>query len=649
MMIKRLIGLLAFLITGAALAAGPNTTTPPLNLLNSEGAGAANYLVCSSGTVGNPPAWCTIGSRLVAGTNVTLSGTTAVTINASGVTPGGSANDIQYNSAGTALGGITLTNGQLIVGATSSTPLAKTMSGDCTLAASGAITCTGLSGAYFAISGPASSAKTFTFPNASATVLTTNAAVTVAQGGTGAATLSTGKPLFGAGTSAITTGTLSGSTTVLATSTGSLVSGDCVSIDASGNYIDAGGPCTTGGGGGTVTSALINQMAWYSSAGTTVVGLATANSGALITSSGGVPSIGKLPLANMATIAANTVLANNTASSSIPIAIALPSCSTSTSALIYTTSTNLGCNVFGTVVTQNTGTSGGNVPLLNGNNTYSGSANFTGTFQIGTQTMAFPASADTLAGLGTVETFTAAQTFTNGKLLLKGSSSGAGTLEAPAAASTYVWTFPAATGNVLTDATAITVAQGGTGLATLTANNVILGNGTSTPGFVAPSTSGNVLTSNGTTWTSAAPASAVQRWTLINSTSVTASMAPFSIAVSNEDILIVVSDVIFGPGGACEIAFSTNSGSSYSNYTVLNSGGGGAGSYGNILLTGLHLGSVNSLVEISGNPDTTNPAINSSNFANSFSFNPGAAITNIKIGSTAAFAGGGTINTYGRN
>ena len=50
------------------------------------------------------------------------------------------------------------------------------------------------------------------------------------------------------------------------------------------------------------------------------------------------------------------------------------------------------------------------------------------------------------------------------------------------------------------------VAGGGTGLGTLTLNNVILGNGTSTPNFVAPSTSGNVLTSNGTTWVSS-PAS----------------------------------------------------------------------------------------------------------------------------------------------
>jgi hypothetical protein len=52
----------------------------------------------------------------------------------------------------------------------------------------------------------------------------------------------------------------------------------------------------------------------------------------------------------------------------------------------------------------------------------------------------------------------------------------------------------------------IPVSDGGTGATTLTSNNVILGNGTSAPNFVAPGSSGNVLTSNGTTWTSAAAA-----------------------------------------------------------------------------------------------------------------------------------------------
>jgi hypothetical protein len=58
----------------------------------------------------------------------------------------------------------------------------------------------------------------------------------------------------------------------------------------------------------------------------------------------------------------------------------------------------------------------------------------------------------------------------------------------------------------LTLGAALPVASGGTGATTLTANNVVIGNGTSAVQFVAPGTSGNLLTSNGTTWTSAVPA-----------------------------------------------------------------------------------------------------------------------------------------------
>ena len=65
------------------------------------------------------------------------------------------------------------------------------------------------------------------------------------------------------------------------------------------------------------------------------------------------------------------------------------------------------------------------------------------------------------------------------------------------------------TANTLTPTNALGVAFGGTGLTTLTANNVILGNGTSTPSFVAPGSNGNVLTSNGTTWASTAPVAQV--------------------------------------------------------------------------------------------------------------------------------------------
>jgi hypothetical protein len=61
----------------------------------------------------------------------------------------------------------------------------------------------GTSNGFFSVTGPATSTRTFTFPNASATVLTTNAAVTVAQGGTGLATIPVHGVLLGEGTSNI--------------------------------------------------------------------------------------------------------------------------------------------------------------------------------------------------------------------------------------------------------------------------------------------------------------------------------------------------------------------------------------------------------------------------------------------------------------
>ena len=59
----------------------------------------------------------------------------------------------------------------------------------------------------------------------------------------------------------------------------------------------------------------------------------------------------------------------------------------------------------------------------------------------------------------------------------------------------------ATSSSVLTTGT-LPVSGGGTGNSTLTANTVLLGNGTSAVQTVAPGASGNVLTSNGTTWSS---------------------------------------------------------------------------------------------------------------------------------------------------
>jgi hypothetical protein len=60
-------------------------------------------------------------------------------------------------------------------------------------------------------------------------------------------------------------------------------------------------------------------------------------------------------------------------------------------------------------------------------------------------------------------------------------------------------------GNIVSLTTPLGAASGGTGLSTLTANSVLLGNGISSVQLIAPGTAKNVLTSNGTTWASTAP------------------------------------------------------------------------------------------------------------------------------------------------
>jgi hypothetical protein len=114
--------------------------------------------------------------------------------------------------------------------------------------------------------------------------------------------------------------------------------------------------------------------------------------------------------------------------------------------------------------------------------------------------------------------FTVAGTFNaTGGFQLDGTAGASGQALVSAGSGTPTWstlgtmaaqnsTTVAITGGTITGITDLTVADGGTGASTITANSVILGNGTSalSGNLVAPSTSGNILTSNGTTWTSAA-------------------------------------------------------------------------------------------------------------------------------------------------
>ena len=111
--------------------------------------------------------------------------------------------------------------------------------------------------------------------------------------------------------------------------------------------------------------------------------------------------------------------------------------------------------------------------------------------------------------------------------------------------------------------TPITVSDGGTGATTLAANNVLLGNGTSALQVVAPGTSGNVLTSNGTTWQSVAPA------------------AP--AAPTTAQVLSATAGATFNTVGSYVVAFNASGASpkqlntNYpgSNFTAYNTSGGG--------------------------------------------------------------------------
>ena len=98
---------------------------------------------------------------------------------------------------------------------------------------------------------------------------------------------------------------------------------------------------------------------------------------------------------------------------------------------------------------------------------------------------------------------------------------------------------------------------GGTGSANLTADNVILGNGSSTVKVVAPGTSNNVLTSNGTTWISQAPAAGGVASITGTANQIIASASTGAITLSTPQSINTASSVQFGSFGVGTAASGT--------------------------------------------------------------------------------------------
>jgi hypothetical protein len=98
----------------------------------------------------------------------------------------------------------------------------------------------------------------------------------------------------------------------------------------------------------------------------------------------------------------------------------------------------------------------------------------------------------------------------------------------------------------------VTVNRGGTGLATIPANAVVTGNATGSLTTIAPGNSGNVLTSNGTVWSSQAPATS----------SIVAKTAAYTATTSDSTILASAASAAFS------ITLPTSVGATGKFYTI---------------------------------------------------------------------------------
>ena len=500
-------GEMLFRGSGGWVGLSPGTSG---QLLQTKGAGAdpAWTTISGVGTVtsvngsGGTTGLTLTGGPITSSGTLTLGGTLAIANGGTGQTTASAA----FN----ALSPITST-GDLIIGngTNSATRLAIGTSGY-------VLTSNGTTASWAASSGGVSSfsAGTTGFtPNTATTgAITLSGTLNIANGGTGITS-------FGTGVQTALGQNVTGSGSIVLATSPTLVT-PALGTPSSATLTNATGlplstgvtgtlPIANGGTGQTTASTAFNALSPITSTGDLIIGngtnsatrLAIGSNGYVLTSNGTTASWATLPTNVSSFSAGTTGFTPNTATTG---AVTL-------SGTLNIANGGTGITSFGTGVQTALGqnvTGSGGIVLATSPTLVTPTLGVASATSINKVTITAPATGSTLtladgSTLATSGAFSLTLTTTAAtNVTLPTSGTLVNTAVTTLSSLVSIGTITSGTWN----ASVIGVAYGGTGASSLTANNVLLGNGTSALQVVAPGTSGNVLTSNGTTWVSSTPA-----------------------------------------------------------------------------------------------------------------------------------------------
>ena len=500
-------GEMLFRGSGGWVGLSPGTSG---QLLQTKGAGAdpAWTTISGVGTVtsvngsGGTTGLTVTGGPITSSGTLTLGGTLAIANGGTGQTTASAA----FN----ALSPITST-GDLIIGngTNSATRLAIGTSGY-------VLTSNGTTASWAASSGGVSSfsAGTTGFtPNTATTgAITLSGTLNIANGGTGITS-------FGTGVQTALGQNVTGSGSIVLATSPTLVT-PALGTPSSATLTNATGlplstgvtgtlPIANGGTGQTTASTAFNALSPITSTGDLIIGngtnsatrLAIGSNGYVLTSNGTTASWATLPTNVSSFSAGTTGFTPNTATTG---AVTL-------SGTLNIANGGTGITSFGTGVQTALGqnvTGSGGIVLATSPTLVTPTLGVASATSINKVTITTPATGSTLtladgSTLATSGAFSLTLTTTAAtNVTLPTSGTLVNTAVTTLSSLVSIGTITSGTWN----ASVIGVAYGGTGASSLTANNVLLGNGTSALQVVAPGTSGNVLTSNGTTWVSSTPA-----------------------------------------------------------------------------------------------------------------------------------------------